>query len=54
MSDKKPTKKVAAPAPNVYHPQNNLNENFNSTFTKVGQTVFGKDTSSVIDKEFKQ
>jgi len=30
-----PTKKVAAPAPDVYRPQNNLNENFNSTFQKA-------------------
>ena len=29
-----PTKKVAAPAPGVYKPLNNFNENFNSTFVK--------------------
>ena len=44
-----PTQKVAAPAPNVYSPQNNLNQNFNSTFTKAQQTAFGKDTSSIIN-----
>lgn len=27
-----PTRKVASPAPNLYKPQNNLNENFNSVF----------------------
>ena len=27
-----PTRKIGAPAPDVYKPQNNLNENYNSTF----------------------
>jgi hypothetical protein len=31
-----PTRKVGSPAPGVYHPLNNLNENFNSTFKKAG------------------
>ena len=30
-----PTRKIPAPAPNVYAPLNNLNENYNSTFTKA-------------------
>ena len=30
-----PTRKVPAPAPNVYAPLNNLNENYNSTFLKA-------------------
>ena len=30
-----PTRKVPAPAPNVYQPKNNLNENFNSTFNQA-------------------
>ena len=47
-----PTKKVAAPAPNVYSPQNNLNQNFNSTFVKSGQTVIGKSNFSIIDQHF--
>jgi hypothetical protein len=31
-----PTRKVGSPSPDVYKPQNNLNENFNSTFVKAG------------------
>ena len=32
---------------------NNLNENYNSTFTKVQQTKIGKNNSSIIDQHFK-
>ena len=44
-----PTRKVAAPDPNVYHPLNNLNENYNSTFIKAQMTRIGNDKSSIID-----
>ena len=30
-----PTRKIPAPAPNVYQPKTNLNENFNSTFNQA-------------------
>jgi hypothetical protein len=48
-----PTRKVAAPAPNVYHPLNNLNQNYNSTFIKAQMTKIGNDKSSIIDQHFK-
>ena len=48
-----PTYKIGSPAPNVYKPMNNLNENYNSTFTKAQQTAFGKDKSSIINQHFK-
>ena len=48
-----PTRKIPAPAPNVYSPLNNLNENYNSTFTKALQTKIGKNNTSIIDQHFK-
>ena len=48
-----PTRKVGSPAPGVYKPLNNLNENYNSTFIKAGQTVFGKSEYPIIDQHFK-
>lgn len=44
-----PTRKVGSPSPAKYSPLNNLNENFNSTFQKAGQTVFGKNEYPIID-----
>lgn len=49
---KPPTMKVRAPAPNIYSPRNNLNENFNSTFTNSGKAIFGSDKSDVINKHW--
>ena len=49
---KVPTKKESSPAPGVYKPMNNLNENYQSTFKKSLQTKIGMDKSSVIDKHF--
>lgn len=49
---KAPTKKQAQVAPSSYSPMNNLNQNFNSTFVKSGQTVIGKSNFSVIDQHF--
>ena len=48
-----PTKKFVSPAPGLYSPLNNLNQNYNSTFVKAQQTAFGKDKSSIINKHFK-
>jgi hypothetical protein len=47
-----PAIKNASPAPNLYQPQNNLNENFNSVFHKAQQTKIGQDKSSIIDKHY--
>ena len=48
-----PTRKIPAPAPNVYSPLNNLNENYNSTFTKAQQTKIGNNNLSILDQHFK-
>ena len=48
-----PTRKVPAPAPNVYQPKNNLNENFNSTFNQAQQTRIGNNNLSILDQHFK-
>jgi len=48
-----PTKKVAAPSPSNYTPQTNLNQNYNSTFIRNAQTVFGRNNYSIIDQHFK-
>lgn len=47
-----PTKKVASPAPSQYKPMTNLNQNYNSTFIKNAQTVFGRNNYSIIDQHF--
>ena len=47
-----PTKKMQSPSPSQYMPKNNLNENFNSTFVKSGQTVIGTSKYSVLDQHF--
>lgn len=48
-----PTRKIPAPAPDVYSPLNNLNENYNSTFIQAQQTKIGKNSKSIIDQHFK-
>ena len=47
-----PTKTFGSPSPDAYNPLNNLNQNYNSTFQKSAQAVFGKNTSSVIDQHY--
>jgi hypothetical protein len=47
-----PTRKIASPAPNLYGPKTNLNENFNSVFHQAQQTKIGQDKSSIIDKHY--
>eukprot|EP00352_Strombidinopsis_acuminata_P005711 CAMPEP_0176357852 /NCGR_PEP_ID=MMETSP0126-20121128/15098_1 /TAXON_ID=141414 ORGANISM="Strombidinopsis acuminatum, Strain SPMC142" /NCGR_SAMPLE_ID=MMETSP0126 /ASSEMBLY_ACC=CAM_ASM_000229 /LENGTH=125 /DNA_ID=CAMNT_0017711695 /DNA_START=346 /DNA_END=723 /DNA_ORIENTATION=+ len=51
---KQPTMKERAPAPNIYAPKTNLNENFNSTFKSSGKAVFGNDKSDIIHKHWNQ
>ena len=47
-----PTKKEIEVSPTTYRPNDNLNEDFKSTFKKTAQTVFGKNNYSVIDQHF--
>jgi hypothetical protein len=47
-----PTKKEMEVSPTTYKPNDNLNEDFKSTFKKTAQTVFGKNNYSVIDQHF--
>ena len=47
-----PTMKTRAPAPNVYSPRNNLNEDFNSTFRTSGRAIFGTDKTDIISKHW--
>lgn len=48
-----PTRKVASPAPDLYSPLVNLNDNKISTQWRDPQTKLGQDKSSIIDKNFK-
>ena len=47
-----PTRKLEQVAPVSYSPQDNLNQDYKSTFRKTAQTVFGKNNYSVIDQHF--
>ena len=48
----RPTMKPQMNSPDSYKPLDSLNENYRSTFAKSGQAVFGKDTSSILNKHF--
>ena len=45
--------KFETPPPNNYHVKNNLNENYNSRHTFVGQTKFGSNTKNYIDQNWR-
>ena len=47
-----PTKKFIEVNPNSYKPLNNLNQDYQSTFRKTANTVFGKNNFSIIDQHF--
>lgn len=47
-----PTRKVPAPGPDKYRPQNNLNENFYSIYNQSQQTKIGQNNSSIIDQHY--
>ena len=45
--------KFETPPPNNYNVKNSLNENFNSTHQQAQQTVFGSNTKTFIDQNWR-
>jgi len=44
---------AANPSPNKYHVKDGLNQNFSSTHSFAGQTVFGSNKKTFIDRDWK-